>query len=296
MIRKLAADELVWFLARSLAFAGHADPTGAAMRLGPRLRDARRDAERTWVWQPPGASVPKAGLHLLPPTPQADDRTARLAQPGHDGDAEGARAFVQHVLERTPHDAATLPLDAVPGARRDVYASWLTPLGFVTASRERLRFDLAEVPPLGTPLALESWSAEVDAAFRATYREAEGTRTGDGRWSWLKRHGARFRPDLWFLARPSPDREAVGYAFCHGTDGLEGRYVLTAAGVLPPFRESTEMLRRLLLTTLHELAARSPVGSLIAETDAEDPKLARILTSIGFDPVDRSVTLERRPD
>ncbi len=295
MIRKLAPDELPWFLARALAFSGHADPMGAAFRIGGRLREVRRDAERTWVWQPDGAPVPRAGVHLVPPAPEADDRTVRLAQAWHDGEAAGARAFVQHLLERTPHDAALLPLDAVPAALRDRFADWLAPIGFEPTRRTRHRFALADAPPLGTPLTLEAWSPGADAAFRDLYRAAERTTTGDARWSWLKRHGGRFRPDLWFLARPSPDQDPVGYAFCHGDDGLDARYRLTAAGVLPEHRGSSEMLRRLLVTVMLELGARGPAGSLRCDVDADDPKLARILTDVGFEPAGERIALERRP-
>lgn len=295
VIRKLAAAELAWFLARALAFQGHTAPHGLAGRLAPHLRDPRRDAERSLVWQAEG-ELPTAGAHVIAPGPRVDDGTVRLGPLWHEGDEELARTFLATVLGRTRHEAAVVDLDGVVGATRDAYARLLAPLGFVEQERVRLRFALADVPPLGVPLTLEAWSEERDGLFRSVFRGAEGVVAGDGRWSWLKRRGGRFRPDLWFLLRPTPDQEPIGYAFCHGDDRLDGSYRLEAAGVLLPYRQSTEMLRRLVLTTLLELAARSPMGTVDARPDAADPKLVEILRSLGFDEVDRERRLKRLPD
>ena len=295
MIRKLAAAEMAWFLGRVLAFQGHTAPLGLAGHLASHLRDARRDAERTLVWQADD-ELPRAGLHLVAPGPNDDDRTARLGPLWHEGDEDLARTFVATVLGRTPHEAAVVDLEGVVGTTRDAYVSWLSPLGFVQQERVRLRFTLADVPPLGAPLSLEAWSEDSDALFRDIYRSAEGVVAGDGRWAWLKRRGGRFRPDLWFLLRPTPDQAPIGYAFCHGDDSLDGSYRLEAAGVLPEHRDSTVMLRRLVLTTMLELAARSPLGSVDARPDAGDPKLVEILRSLGFQAVDRERRLKRLPD
>lgn len=294
MIRALAPDEMVWFLARALAFQGHPDPMGLAQRLAPRLADARRDALRSFV--PAGDDAPpRVGVHLRAPGPNDDDRTARLGPLWHDGDVEAARRFVAELLDATPHEAAVVRLDGVPTAARRAIAEWLAPLGFVTTERVRLRFSLSEVPPLGRPLALEAWTLESDAAFRELYRHAEGVPAGEERWSWLKRRGGRFRPDLWFVARPTPDQDPIGYAFCHGDDSLDGSYRLEAVGVLPDHRGSTEMLRRLVLTTLLELAARSPFGTVDTRPDVRDPKLTLILRSLGFEELGEESLLERLP-
>lgn len=294
VIRTLTADEVAWFLARTLAYQGHGDPMGLAMRLKPRLRDARRDAERCQVWQP-AVGPPTAGAYLIAPTRDDDDRSLELGPLWHEGDVEDARAFVTTLLARTRHEAAIVHLDPLPRATRAAYRSWLAPLGFEEQERVRLRFPLAEVPPLGTPLSLEAWSEERDALFRDTFVRAEGVAAGEGRWAWLKRRGGRFRPDLWFVVRAAPDQEPVGYAFCHGSDGVDGRYRLEAAGVMQDHRGSTEMLRRLVLTTLHELAARSPFGTVDARPAANDPKLIEILRSLGFESVRTEQRLKRLP-
>jgi hypothetical protein len=295
VIRALAPDELVWFLARALAFQGHADPMGFAQRLAPRLKEAKRDAQRSFVEQLDGAGPPRVGVHLRAPGPDDDDRTARLGPMWHDGDEHEARAFVARLLERTPHDAAIVPLTGVPDDARERLLRWLAPLGFELRDRIRMRFPLSEVPPLGRPLTLEAWTLASDAAFRALYRRAERTETGDARWSWLKRRGGRFRPDLWFVARPTPDQDPIGYAFCSGDDALDAHYRLEAVGVLPEHRTSTEMVRRLVLTTLLELASRSPFGSVDVDPDARDPKLIEILHLLGFEDRGHDPRLERLP-
>lgn len=294
VIRALAPDELVWFLARALAFQGHADPMGLAQRLAPRLKDARRDAQRSFVEQE-GRGVPQVGVHLLSPGPDDDDRTARMGPIWHEGDEGYARDFVERLLAATPYEAAVVSLAGVPEFARARLVSWLLPLGFDTRERIDMRFELSEVPPLGRPLTLEAWTLEADATFRSLYQRAEGIGAGKARWSWLKRRGGRFRPDLWFLARATPDQEPLGYAFCHGDDALDARYRLEAAGVLPEHRSSTEMVRRLVLTTLLELAGRSPFGSVAVDPDVEDPKLIEILRLLGFEEGARMPRLERLP-
>lgn len=295
VIRTLAADEVAWFVARTLAFQGHGDPMGLAMRLAPRLRDVRRDAERAFVWQP-AEGAPVAGAYVIEPDRNDEDRTLWLGPLWHEGDPDEARAFVEALLAGVRHEAAVVHLDAVPSGTRADYLAWLAPLGFEEQERVRLRFPLADVPPLGAPLSLEAWTVDRDAIFRDAFVRAEGVAAGEGRWAWLKRRGGRFRPDLWFVVRATPDQEPVGYAFCHGSDGVEGRYRLEAAGVMQDHRGSTEMLRRLVLTTLHELAARSPFGTVDARPDADDPKLVEILRSLGFEELRTERRLKRLPD
>lgn len=295
VIRALAPDELIWFVARALAFQGHADPLGLAQRLAPRIKDAKRDALRAFIEQGESGGAPTAGAFLRAPGPDDDDRTARLGPLWHEGDEAAARSFLRRLLADTPHDAAVVDLIGVPNEARERLIRWVAPLGFELRERIRMRFSLSEVPPLGRPLALEAWTLESDLAFRALYRRAERTETGEARWSWLKRRGGRFRPDLWFLARPTPDQEPIGYAFCHGDDALDAHYRLEAVGVLPEHRTSSEMLRRLVLTTLLELAARSPFGSVDIDPDARDPKLIEILHRLGFEELDPEPRLEYLP-
>jgi hypothetical protein len=65
-------------------------------------------------------------------------------------------------------------------------------------------------------------------------------------------------------------------------DGIDGVYYLTAVGALAKYRDSTQMLRRLLLSSMQELAARSPFGRIETILSEADPKLIHIFESLGF--------------
>lgn len=308
MIRPLASDELVWFLARAFAFVDHRDPWGLARRTVVRLRDPRRDAARAWVLVPDAgrgeasndageAVEPVAGIVAWPPDPDLDEPTLRLAQPWYVGDdASGFAALVGDVLERHPHEAVELDLSAVPKARAAAMHAALAGVGFEEDALRPLAFDLSEVPPLGRPLVLEAWRLDVDHEFRTFVAAAEEQPLGDGRWAWLKRAHGRFTPDLWCLAHETLDRPAVGYALAgRRRTGVDGEFALTAIGVSAPHRESTEMLRRLVLSLLHEFAGSSPLGRVRAELSDRDPKLIAILNSVGFDVGDPRPVLRRIP-
>lgn len=295
MIRPLAADELVWFLARAFDFVGHRDPWGIARRVVARLRDPRRDAGRAWVLDDP--LEPGAGVVAWPPDPEVDDPTLRLAQPWFVGpDTEPFVRLVARVLERQVPEAVELDLSALPQDRSDALAAALAPLGFERDRLRPLQFDLTEVPPLGLPLVLEAWRLDVDAAFRAFVAAAEGVPIGERRWAWLKRAHGRFTPDLWCLAYETLDRAPVGYAFAgRRRGGVDGELALTAIGVAAPHRGSTEMLRRLVVSLLHELAAASPFGRVRTEFSDKDPKLVEILHSVGFEVGAPRPVLRRLP-
>jgi hypothetical protein len=293
LIRSLAPDELPWFLTRAFAFLGHRDPWGLAQRSVARLRDVRRDASRAWVLESaPGGTAsaaavgePTAGVVAWPPDPDRDDPTLRLAQPWHDGDDPAPfTELVGELLRRQPHEAVELDLSALGPERAAALGAALAPLGFERDGLRSLGFELAETPPLGRPLVLEGWRLTADAAFRAFVAEAEGVALHEGRWAWLKRAHGPFTPDLWFLAYETLDQPPVGYALAgRRRGGVDGELALTAVGVARAHRGSTEMLRRLLLTLLHELAAESPVGRLRAEFSTTDTKLVAIMRSIGFE-------------
>ncbi|MDF1523834.1 MAG: hypothetical protein P1P87_13585, partial [Trueperaceae bacterium] len=252
MIRPLASDELVWFLARAFDFIGHRDPWGLARRAVANLRDPRRDAARSWVFGV--GDEPTAGVVAWPPDAERDAPTLRLAQPWFVGaDPAAFRPLVERVLERHPHEAVELDLAAVPAEAAAAIGAALAPLGFERDVLHPLAFDLAEVPPLGRPLVLEAWRLEADGTFRAFVAAAEGGAIGEGRWAWLKRAHGRFTPDLWCLAYETLDREPVGYALAgRRRAGVDGELALTAVGVAAAHRGSTEMLRRLVLSVLHE--------------------------------------------
>jgi hypothetical protein len=296
VVRTLSPDEIVWFLARSFAFLGHSDPHGLAQRLAVKLRDPRRDAVHAFVWQDDDAS-PRAGVYAVFPEPGDDDRTVRLAQPWFDGDASDFVRLVRDVIGRLPHEAVRLdlPAQSPEGVRRLEAA--LAPDGFDLDVLRTLRFDLSDTPPLGLPLLLEGWRPPADATFRDVVTRAEGWPLSDRRWAFLKRAWGPFTPDLWFLATETPDQEPVGYALCGPlSGGVAARFGLTAAGVLPEYRDSTTMLRRLVVSLLHELAALSPLGSVEAELSARDPKLIEILRSIGFSVGEPCPVLRRIPE
>lgn len=299
MIRSLTPDELPWFLARAFAYLGHRDPWGLAQRSVARLRDARRDAARAWVLESAvgAAGAPTAGVVAWPPDPDRDDPTLRLAQPWHDGDDPAPFVeLVGELLHRQPHEAVELDLSALRPGRAATLGEALAPLGFETDGLRSLGFELAETPPLGRPLVLEGWRLAADPEFRSFVAEAEGVALREGRWAWLKRAHGPFTPDLWFLAYETLDQPPVGYALAgRRRGGVDGELALTAAGVARKHRGSTEMLRRLLLTLLHELAAESPAGCLRAEFSTTDTKLVAIMRSIGFEVGDVRPVLRRLP-
>ena len=76
---------------------------------------------------------------------------------------------------------------------------------------------------------------------------------------------------------------------------MDGELALTAVGVAAGHRDSTEMLRRLVLSVLHELAGASPFGRVRAELSERDPKLVAILRSVGFDVGAPRPVLRRLP-
>ena len=79
-------------------------------------------------------------------------------------------------------------------------------------------------------------------------------------------------------------------------DGVDGVYYLTAAGVLAEHRSSSEMLKRLVISSMHELATRSPFGRLQTLVTQQDPKLIEILESVGFRRRDAYPAFIKRPE
>lgn len=295
MIRSLTPDELPWFIWRALEYLGHTDPNGLSRRLAPSLKDPSTDAARAFVLAK-GSALPTAGVYLRAPTPDEDDQTLRLDVPWHRDDPEGFRELVSVLLERNLHEAAVLGLHGLGPARASEIAGILGDLRFVPDEVRSMVFELADVPPLGMPLVLEAWTPEGDVAFRDLYQRAEARSVTDRYWSFLKRRHGNFHPDLWFMARTTLDLEPVGYALATAERrGVDADYVLNAVGVLQEHRGDSEMVRRLVLSTLHELGGSSPFGRALTELSGADPKLIRILGSLGFDTVDRAPVLLRLP-
>lgn len=295
MIRNLRPDEVAWFVGRSLHYLGHSDPKGMSLRLAARFSDPVEDAGRCFVLDRPDAA-PSAGAYFRAPDPDDDVGTAVIGSPWHHDDPVALRELIGGLLERHRHEAAVVELHSLDPGRREELAAQLTPLGFYPDELLTLCFELSETPPLGAPLVFEAWSSPADREFRRFYQEAEARPVSDAGWAFLKRRHGPFYPDLWFLARETLDQEAVGYAFCGCSQRrLDGQYSLDGAGVRSDLRSDSEMLRRLVISLLNELAGLSPLGAVNAELSASDPKLVKILRGIGFQPVARTPVLFKPP-
>ena len=295
MIRNLRPDEVAWFVGRSLHYLGHSDPKGMSLRLAPRLANAVEESAHCYVLDRLGAA-PSAGVYFRAPDPDDDVGTALIASPWHHDDPGAVAELVGELLNRHRHEAAVVELHSLDEPRRRELGSSLAPLGFEPDELTTLRFELSEAPPLGAPLVFEAWSSQADREFRNFYQAAEDRPVSDAGWAFLKRRHGPFHPDLWFLARETLDQEAVGYAFCGSSQKrLDGRYSLDGTGVRRELRGDSEMLRRLVISLLNELAAVSPLGSVDAELSGSDPKLAEILRGIGFSPVGRTPVLFKAP-
>ena len=295
MIRSLAPDELTWFLSQYYAFLGHRDPRGLARRVLQHARDLDHEAVRSFVLVLEGR--PKAGANVLAPRPDEDDQNLYLSNFWFERDEADLERLLRTLLARNPHEAAHAPLYNFAPERIRGLEALFARLGFALETACDLAFDLAELPPLGLPLVLEAWSHTSDAGFRDLVEEAEAGPLSDATWAWFKRRRGSFSPDLWFIARETLDQAPVGYAF-YGAQrkGLDGVYYLTAAGVLQEHRVSSEMLRRVVLSSMHELAARSPLGRLETTLSLNDPKLVHIFESLGFDTEARYPLFFKGPD
>jgi len=295
VVRRLASDEVAWFIREALSFAGHADPGGLALRLQRRLKDPAQDADASFVLLDAGRAT--AGAHVRVVSRPDAARVVSFGSVWHAPEAPEALALlVAELLRREPHEGAQLPLHLFAEERCAALAALLAPLGFERQVVTRLRFELSEVPPLGAPLVLEAYHQEDERAFRELYRRCEGSAASDARWAYLKRRSGPFRPDLWFMARETLDQGPVGYAFCGGAArGVDAAYHLDGAGVLQALRHDSEMLRRVLLSLLHELSGASPLGTVETALLADDPKLIDILASLGFEVLERLPLLAKAP-
>lgn len=296
VIRSLAPDELTWFLSRYYTFLGHSDPRGFAKRVLEHARDLDHESVRTFI-NLDEANRPKAGLNLLAPDQDADDQNLYLSNLWFEDDPADLRHLIKTMLARHHHEAAHAPLYNFSEATVERLETAFEGLGFELEGAFDLAFSLSDLPPLGRPLVLEAWSHSTDGAFRDLFEGAEARSVSDAMWAWLKRWRGRFLPKLWFMVRETLDQPPVGYAF-YGAEreGIDGVYYLSAVGVLQEHRHSTEMLKRVVLSSLHELAAISPLGRVETTLSADDPKLIRIFELLGFDTFNRYKRFIRRPD
>ncbi len=280
MIRTLSPDELSWFLAQAFTFLQHSDPKSFAARILPRLRDAELEADRMFILS---EGEPLAGVYVIAPDIDDDDQNLTLSYAWYRHSAADLEKLLRHVFARHHYEALLFPLYNHSSQLIERVYPVFKSLGFRLETACELDFELAELPPLGLPLVLEAWSHATEVSFRELYEAAE-TPISDEYWAWLKRFRGRFDPDFWFITSETLDQPSIGYAF-YGAKrrGLEGVYYLTAAGVLPMHRHSSEMLRRVLLSSLHDLASRSPFGRIETTLSMADPKLIQIFQSLGFD-------------
>lgn len=280
---------------QALDFAGHADPSGLAMKLQGRLRHHASDGSATFALFREDVGV--AGVNLQVETRGDAARSLTLTSAWHAGQLDDLRQLVQVLLQRHPHEVVRLPLHLLPERRCAQLEAGLAPLGFKRQRLVHLRFELSEVPPLGTPLVLEAYREADERSFRQLYQDSEGAAPSEAHWAYLKRKGGAFRPDFWFVARETLDQQAVGYAFCSvsGT-GIDANYSLDAVGVRRRYRADSEMLRRVLLSLLHELAGASPLGAVDTMLPGDDPKLIEILGYLGFVTLERVPLLLKRPE
>ena len=295
MIRSLATDELIWFLSRYYSFIGHSDPNGFARQALKHARDLDHEAVRSFIYLDE-ARRPLAGLNVIAPVQNEDDQNLYLSNVWFEQDAAHLRHLAEVVLSRHHHEAAHAPLYNFAAERVQELAAVFEPLGFELEGAFDLSFTLSDLPPLGLPLVIEAWSHGADEAFRDLFESAEARAVGDNTWAWLKRWRGKFLPKLWFTARETLDQDPVGYAF-YGAEheGIDGEYYLSAVGVLQEHRHSTEMLKRVLLSSLHELASISPLGQVETTLASSDPKLIQIFELLGFDTLNKYQRFIRRP-
>lgn len=282
MIRSLAADELIWFLTQYYAFLGHSDARSFAQRIAPRIRDQDAEADRAFILVE-GKDKPLAGVYVLAPEHDDDNQNLYLSNLWYTGSEKNLESLLRQVFARHKYEAVHFPLFNFSTERIQTITPVFDTLGFTLEGACDLDFELADLPPLGMPLVLEAWSYQTDDAFKDLYCRAESTHISEEYWAWLKRWRGKFNPDYWFMLRETLDQEPVGYAFYGAKQkGIDGIYYLTAAGVLPQYRDSSEMLRRLVISSMHDLASRSPLGRIQTTVHVTDPKLIHIFESLGF--------------
>jgi hypothetical protein len=293
VIRSLAPDELAWFLSQSFAFVGHGDPNGLARRVLPNVREIDAEARRSFVLID---GNPKAGAHVVIPNLQEDQFNLHISNIWYDDQVTYLLTLLESLLSDIDHKAAFISLHNFSQGLISDLEPFFKGLGFRLEEVCELSFNLSDVPPLGLPVVLEAWDYLSDAGFRELYQTAEGLSLSDHAWSYLKRGQGSFDPDVWFIARETLDQPPVGYAFYSAKhSSFDGIYALIAAGVLPEHRHSSEMLRRVVISSMLDLASQSPFGRIETTLPTHDRKLIQIFESLGFNTKTRYKHFVNRP-
>ncbi|MCA9837650.1 MAG: hypothetical protein KC422_12075 [Trueperaceae bacterium] len=294
MIRSLAPDELPWFLSQAYRFSGHSDPTGFALRSIKHLRDAEIEADHCFVLIENREAV--AGVYVVGPNKGEDDLNLYLANPWYTHDEAELERLLRQVFARFHYEAVHFPLYYLAKEHITLFEAPFRRLGFFLEDTCDLRFELSDLPPLGIPILLEAWTYIADDLFAETFTQAEQAPVSEEYWAWLKRWRGPFQPDFWFLGRETLDQDPIGYGFFGAHKlGIDGIYYLTAIGTLAEHRHSSEMLRRLVLSCMHELASQSPLGRIETSLSMKDPKLVQIFASLGFEIANRYPKFIKRP-
>lgn len=281
MIRNLAPDELTWFISQAFKYLGHSDAQTLARRLFARLTSLEDEAQSCLILQ--SESGPLVGLSVLAPEKNAANQNLYISNLWVKDNIEDIRIMLEHIHNKYPCEAIYYPLynhsRQVINRLKPIFENYQYNL----VNEFELIFELSELPPLGRPLVLEAWTHNSDSYFKEIYEKSEEKTVSDEYWAYLKRRKGSFNPNLWFLVREGLDQTPIGYAFYGAKSfAIDGVYYQTEVGVLAEYRDSSEMLKRLLLSSLHELAAISPFG-YVDTTVNGDTKLKQIFQELGFD-------------
>ena len=287
MIRNLAPDEFEWFMARSYSFIGHSDPRSISRKFIKQLSLLENQAERCYIYLDDDER-PLAGLYAADET-EDDLKSLHLSNIWFNEKPEHLAHLVKHVLGELEHESVFCPLYNLSEAQRSDLIPTFETLDFRLDQIYELEVELSAFLTEESNLVLEAWSLNLEEEFRQVFQASEGYQPHQNYWTYLKRMPGKFSPDLWFLARPSLEQDAVGYALFGRyqssgsySDDLDTAYYLSGVGVLQEHRHSTEMLKHLMLSSIDELASRSPLGTVHSSLSNADPKLIDVFQTLGF--------------
>lgn len=287
MIRKLAPDELEWFMASSYSFIGHSDPRAISRQFIKQLSLLENQTEYCFIYLDDDER-PLAGLYAADEA-EDDIKSLHLSNIWFNEKAEDLAHLVKHVLGELEHESVLCPLYNLAEEQRHALVPVFEALDFRLDQIFELEVELSDFITKESNLVLEAWSLNLEEEFRKVFEAAEGYQPHQNYWTYLKRMPGKFSPDLWFLARESLEQEAIGYALFgryqsggNYADDLDTVYYLSGVGVLQEHRHSTEMLKRVMLSSIDELASRSPLGRLHSSLNNADPKLIDIFKTLGF--------------